>query len=192
MEVIQLNQNMSKSQSKSIENTFNKERGKLFNFIKSRVKDNDLAEDLLQDVFYQLISAYDTIESIEKQTSWLFTVARNKITDFYRKKKPVRLSQTMDGDETEVYLENIMPDLENLPDAMYFRSIIWERLEEALEDLPEKQREVFIAHEFENKSFKELSSELGVSVNTLLTRKRYAILFLREQLNDLYEEINRY
>ena len=183
---------MSKSQSKSIENTFNKERGRLFNFIRSRVKDNELAEDLLQDVFYQLISAYDSIESLEKQTSWLFTVARNKITDFYRKKKPVLLNQVMDEEESEVYLENIMPDLENLPDAVYFKTLVWESVEEALDQLPEKQREVFIAHEFENKSFKEISEMTGVSVNTLLTRKRYAILFLRERLNDLYEEINRY
>ena len=183
---------MSKSQSKSIENTFNKERGRLFNFIKSRVKDNELAEDILQDVFYQLINAYDTIESLEKQTSWLFTVARNKITDFYRKKKPVSLNSIQSDDDPEVWLENIMPDFDNLPDHVYLKKIIWETLEGALEDLPPKQREVFVSHEFENKSFKQISEETGVSVNTLLTRKRYAILYLREQMLELYEELKSY
>jgi RNA polymerase sigma factor (sigma-70 family) len=189
MEVIQVNQNMSKSQSKSIENTFNQERGRLLNFIKSRVKDADQAEDIMQDVFFQLINAYDTIESLEKQTSWLFTVARNKITDFYRKKKTVSLNSIQSEDQSDLWLENIMPDIDNLPDHVYLKKIIWETLEEALEDLPYKQREVFIAHEFENKSFKQISAETGVSVNTLLTRKRYAILYLREQLMELYEEL---
>ena len=192
MEVIQVNQIMTKSQSESIENTFNKERGRLLNFIKSRVRDADQAEDIMQDVFFQLINAYDTIESLEKQTSWLFTVARNKITDFYRKKKPVSLNSVQTEEEPEVWLENIMPDLESLPDNVYLKNIIWETLEAALEALPQKQREVFVAHEFENKSFKEISAETGVSVNTLLTRKRYAILFLREQLNELYEELKSY
>jgi len=192
MEAIQVRQNMSKSQSKSIEKTFNEERGRLLNFIKSRVKDTEQAEDILQDVFFQLINAYHTIESLEKRTSWLFTVARNKITDFYRKKKHVLMDTVLANEESGYLLENIMPDFENLPDAVYFKKIIWEALEEALEELPVKQREVFIAHEFENKSFKQIASETGVTVNTLLTRKRYAVLYLREQLSDLYNEIKRY
>ena len=192
MEVIQVNQIMSKSQSESIENTFNRERGRLLNFIKSRVRDNDQAEDIMQDVFFQLINAYDTIESLEKQTSWLFTVARNKITDFYRKKKPISLNSVQTEEDPEVWLENIMPDIDSLPDNVYLKKIIWETLESALEELPQKQREVFVAHEFENKSFKQISAETGVTVNTLLTRKRYAILFLREQLMDLYEELKSY
>lgn len=183
-------QKFSKAQSDQLSETIQKERGRLLNFIKKRVPAPEDAEDVLQDVFYQLINAYRAAESIEKVTSWLFTVARNKITDLYRKKKAEPFSKKISSSESEFNLEAILPDLSELPDQTMARRMIWEALEEALEELPPKQREVFEMHEFEQKSFQEISKITGDKINTLLSRKRYAILHLRERLQEFYEEIS--
>ncbi|MDX1909800.1 MAG: RNA polymerase sigma factor [Bacteroidia bacterium] len=177
-------------QQQAIQETFRLERRKLLDFIRRRTPSEDDAEDVLQDVFYQLLYSYPTIESLEKVTSWLFTVARNKITDFYRKKRPEPVSRHMvhTGDEEPLNLIDILPDLAGSPDEMMLRQRVLETLEVALAELPEDQREVFILHEFEHKSFKEISRLSGAPVNTLLSRKRYAVLHLRERLRFVYQE----
>ncbi|MEL6625671.1 MAG: sigma-70 family RNA polymerase sigma factor [Bacteroidota bacterium] len=180
-------------QTQLIQQTFQRDRDRLYAFIRQRVPSMEDAEDILQDVFAQLVDRYDTIESIERVSGWLFSVARNKITDSYRKKKPASFSQiegkSGDDDEAPLSLTDILPDLSSSPDVQYLRSQILDELEEALEELPEEQREVFVLHEFENKSFKDISQMTGVGVNTLLSRKRYAILSLRKRLENLYQEL---
>jgi RNA polymerase sigma factor (sigma-70 family) len=165
------------------------QRSRLLDFIRRRVQTEEDAEDILQDVFYQLLSSYSITEPIEQLSSWLFTVARNRIVDWYRKRKqrgPVPLD-----DETGVPLnpEDFLFDPSQTPDEVYGRSLVWTELAEALDDLPEEQREVFIMHELEGRSFKEMSEITGESVNTLLSRKRYAVLYLRETLQELYKEL---
>jgi len=189
-----LTSSMTKAQLELIEDTVKKERRRLFNFIRQRVPDKEDAEDILQDVFYQFISGYKQIESLEKITSWLFRVARNKITDRYRKKKPESFSSytsatNQKAEDGPIMLEEILPDLSNGPDEVYARTIIWEQIEEALDELPEEQKKVFVLHEFEEMSFKEISELTNQSVNTLLSRKRYAVLYLRKRLQDLYNEL---
>ena len=184
--------NMARQQNDVIEKTVLRERVRLLNFIRKRVSDDEEAEDILQDVFFQFVEAYRAIESIERVTSWLFTVARNKITDRYRKKKPEPLRRNIaqrDRDEEQLMLEDILPDFAHDQDDEMMRSVIWNAIEEALEELPDAQRQVFVWHEFEDKSFKEISTLTGDSVNTLLSRKRYAILHLRERLQVLYNEL---
>lgn len=173
--------------------TVEKERGRLFNFIRKRVKSTLDAEDILQDVFYQFIRVQDEVQKIEKVSSWLFQVARNRITDLYRKKKPVNFSQFISAsdsdDESSLSFEDYIPDLTDLPDATITREMVWEILDEGLNELPEEQREVFKMHEFEDMSFNEISEITGEGVNTLISRKRYAILHLRKKLDELYREI---
>ncbi|MBK7130721.1 MAG: sigma-70 family RNA polymerase sigma factor [Crocinitomicaceae bacterium] len=176
-----------------IAQTVEKERGKLFNFIRKRVKSTLDAEDILQDVFYQFIRVQDEVQKIEKVSSWLFQVARNRITDLYRKKKPANFSQFITSsesdDESSLSFEDYIPDLTDLPDATITREMVWEILDEGLNELPEEQREVFKMHEFEDLSFNEISEITGEGVNTLISRKRYAILHLRKKLDELYREI---
>ncbi|MCB0839285.1 MAG: sigma-70 family RNA polymerase sigma factor [Bacteroidetes bacterium] len=175
-----------------ISETILKEQNRLFEFIRKRVPDLEDAEDILQDVFYQFVDKFEGIESIDKVTSWLFTVARNRITDSYRKKKPENFSskEKRGSEENEdLSFAAIIKDLSRQPDLMYDRAEILDELEDALEDLPEAQREVFVMHEFEDKSFKEIAEITGVSINTALSRKRYAILYLRERLQDLYNDL---
>ena len=160
-----------------ITSVFEKERARLRNFIRKRVADEWEAEDILQDVFYEFIEAYRLMQPIEHITGWLFRVARNRITDFFRKKKPQQLD-----------MEELLPSPNAGPDAEYARTVFLEELEAALDELPEDQREVFIAHEIEGCSFKELAEITGANVNTLLSRKRYAVLHLRERLQSIYEE----
>jgi len=182
---------MTQSQKDKIEETIKKERGKLFSFIRKRVPDTEDAEDILQDVFYQLINAYQMVESIEKMSSWLFRVARNKITDMYRKKKPDSFSkhETVNSEEESLKLEDILPDISQEPNQLILRDMIWLEVEKALGEMPLPQREVFVWHEFEDKSFKEISDMTGESVNTLLSRKRYAVQFLRKKLHRLYNDL---
>lgn len=166
----------------------------MYNFIRKRVRDESDAEDILQDVFYQLTIGFNDIRSVNKITSWLFTVARNRITDYFRKRKPDLLSDKQVGNNTDsedgpLMLEDILPALTRSPEDEYMRSVIWEAIEESLGSLPEEQREVFILNEFEDMSFKEISEMTGDGVNTLLSRKRYAILFLRKQLKELYNQL---
>ncbi|MFA6541389.1 MAG: RNA polymerase sigma factor [Bacteroidota bacterium] len=168
--------------------TFRLERKRLFDFIRSRVRTEEDAEDILSDVFYQLMSSYSVTEPIEKMTSWLFTVARNKIIDWYRKKRPDSLPRDIDDPSLPLNLEDILYDPAQNPDQVYERSLVWTELADALDDLPKEQKEVFVMHELEGKSFKEIADQTGESINTLLSRKRYAVLFLREKLQELYDE----
>jgi RNA polymerase sigma factor (sigma-70 family) len=160
---------------------FRREQGRLRSFVRRRVADEGDAEDILQDVFYALVEANWLTRPVEQAGAWLFRVARNRIIDFFRKKRPVQF-------EAEG-LEDLLPSADAGPEEAYVRSLLWEELEQALAELPEEQRAVFIAHEIEGRSFKELAAETGASVNTLLSRKRYAVLHLRDRLKEINEEI---
>ncbi len=180
------------SQHKVVEETFATERKRLFNFIKTRVADPSDAEDILQDVFFQFWQGYNTIENLERVTSWLFRVARNKIIDRYRKLKPSSFSEleiARDDDEPPMLLADILGDHSNSPEDVYEKELIWDSIEAVLAEMPQKQREVFVWHELEDLSFREMAEKTGESINTLLSRKRYAINFLRQRLQNLYDEI---
>ncbi len=183
---------ITQRQNAEITQTVWQERSRLLSFIQQRIPDREEAEDILQDVFYQFTEAYRTIHSIERVTAWLFAVARNKITDRYRKKRPETFSQKQIATDDEgggLRLEDILPDVSGSPDGEMMRAMIWTGIEEALDELPKLQREVFVMHEFENQSFKEISAQTGVTINTLLSRKRYAILHLRKRLQALYDDL---
>lgn len=169
------------------------ERSRLRNFIRRRVPDSFDAEDIVQEVFYELVEANRLLMPIEHVTAWLFRVARNRITDFFRKKRPEAFSDAAAEDEDGELLqvEDLLPSPDAGPEALYVRSLLLDQLELALDELPDEQREVFVAHELEGRSFKELSAESGVNVNTLLSRKRYAVLHLRERLRGIHEEFSR-
>jgi len=169
---------------------FRSERKRLFDFIRRRVRTEADAEDILADVFYQLVESYSVTEPIEKMTSWLLTVARNKIIDWYRKRKPEPFRQRANENALPLNLEDILFDPGQNPDVLYARSLVWTELADALEDLPDEQRDVFVMHELEGKSFKEIAELTGEPVNTLLSRKRYAVLYLREALQELYDDFN--
>jgi RNA polymerase sigma factor (sigma-70 family) len=180
----------------TLEGTIRSERRRLLDFIRSRVGIAEDAEDILQDVFYQLAAGDRVVESIENVTSWLFTVARNRIIDWYRKRRPEPISTlnvgSRDDEEEPLLLENALFDPGDDPDAVYFRRLVWEELADALEELPAAQREVFVQHELEGKSFREISDESGVGVPTLLSRKRYAVAYLRTRLRELYDELDNH
>src|SRR5881392_1258886 len=167
------------------------ERSRLRNFIRRRVPDPRDAEDILQEVFYELVEANRLLMPIEHATGWLFRVARNRITDLFRKKKPQSFGEiSVEGEGGELLqLEDLLPSPEAGPEAVYVRNLLLEELELALDELPEEQREAFVGHELEGRSFKEMAEETGVSVNTLLSRKRYAVLHLRKRLQSLYDEL---
>ena len=183
---------MSLEQDRRISEVVQRERSRLGNFIRRRVADPRDAEDILQDVFYELVEANRLLMPIESVTGWLFRVARNRITDLFRKKKPESFSQMAvageEGETLELQFEDLLPSPEAGPDALYARSVLMDEIELALEELPEEQREAFVGHEFEGRSFKEMAAENGVSVNTMLSRKRYAVLHLRERLQKIYDE----
>lgn len=166
---------------------------RLRNFIRRRVANEADVEDLLQEVFYELVEANRLLMPIEYVTGWLFRVARNRITDLFRKKRPENFSDAAvakeDGELLQV--EDLLPSPDAGPEAEYVRHMILDELEHALDQLPEEQREVFIAHELEGRTFKELSEESGVNVNTLLARKHYAVLRLRERLQSIYDELRK-
>ena len=182
---------MALEQDQRITEVVKREQSRLRNFIRRRVPEAADVEDIVQDVFYELVEANRLLMPIEHVTGWLFQVARNRITDLFRKKKPESLSDSvgtdLDGDSLE--LEDLLPSPDAGPDALYARRVLLEELEFALGELPPEQREVFVAHELEGRSFKELAAETGVSVNTLLSRKRYAVLHLRQRLQDIYDEL---
>lgn len=176
--------------------TFRRERGKLLNFIRGRVGSLEEAEDILQDVFYQFVAGFESIESLDRVTSWLYSVARNKIIDGYRRdaarpKKTDFEGAAGKGDEVPLTLQEILPDLDNTPEASLLREAIWDEITLALDELPADQREIFIQNEMEERSFREIAEETGVSINTLLSRKRYAIMALRKRLQGFYDEMNR-
>lgn len=177
-------------QDRQISAIVREERSRLRNFIRRRVPDPADAEDILQEVFYKLVEANRLLMPIDHVTGWLFRVARNRITDLFRKQKPEAFSDTAvkDQDGELLRIENLLPSPDAGPEALYVRSVLLDELELALDELPDEQREVFIAHELEGSSFKELAAESGVNINTLLARKRYAVLHLRKRLQSIYEE----
>jgi RNA polymerase sigma factor (sigma-70 family) len=174
-------------QDRRISEAIEREQSRLRNFIRKRVPGEFEAEDILQDVFFELVEAYRLMKPVEQVGAWLFRVARNRITDFFRKKKPEALD-VRDTDGEAFALEDLLPSPEAGPEAAYARRVLLEELEAALDELPEEQRDVFIAHEVHGRSFKELAAETGVSMNTLLSRKHYAVLHLRERLQAIYDE----
>ena len=180
-------------QDRQISEVVAEQRTRLRNFIRRRVPDPADAEDIVQEVFYELVEANRLLMPIEHVTGWLFRVARNRITDLFRKKKPEPFSDAavVDEDGALLQIEDLLPSPDAGPEALYFRSVLLDELEMALEELPDEQREVFVAHEFEGRSFRELSAETGVSVNTLLSRKRYAVLHLRERLQSIHDDLAR-
>jgi RNA polymerase sigma factor (sigma-70 family) len=182
---------MAAEQNERIQETVRQERKRLLHFIRKRVNNVADAEDILQDVFYQFTEYSRVGSQIDSITAWLFTVTRNKITDWFRKKRESTFSEhtrEYDGEET-LFLSEVIADPGALSDAPMTRKVIAESIMEAVDELPEEQRFVFLQHEIEGKSFKEMSAETGVSVNTLLSRKRYAVLFLRERLAELYKDL---
>ena len=184
---------MALEQDQRISEVVKREQSRLRNFIRRRVPDPRDAEDILQDVFYELVEANRLLMPIEHVTGWLFRVARNHITDLFRKKKPESFSGAAVEDEggEVLQLEDLLPSPDAGPDAVYARNVLLDELEMAVDELPEEQREVFIAHELEGRSFKEIAAATGVSVNTLLSRKHYAVLHLRERLQDIYDEFTK-
>jgi RNA polymerase sigma factor (sigma-70 family) len=185
--------NMQEARNETVKETFQRERKRLLAFIRKRVPDRTDAEDILQDVFFQLTENLEILKPIEQMTAWLFRVARNKIIDRYRKKKPDLLDDMTvandDSNDRALSLTDLLFDPQDNPEDTYLRSLVWEELALALEELPAEQREVFEMHELEAKSFKEIAQITGASINTLLSRKRYAVLYLRKRLEDLYNDL---
>ena len=181
---------MGLEQDQRISEVVKREQPRLHNFIRRRVPDPRDAEDILQDVFYKLVEANRLLMPIEHITGWLFSVARNRITDLFRKKRPENFSDTGVADENDepLQIEDLLPSPDSGPEALYARNLLLHELELAVKELPQEQREVFIAHEWEGRSFKEMAAETGISVNTLLSRKHYAVLHLRERLQSIYDE----
>src|SRR5450631_1350663 len=184
---------MSFEQDQRITDVVTHEQSRLRNFIRRRVPDPRDAEDILQEVFYELVEANRLLMPIEHVTGWLFRVARNRITDLFRKKKPESFGDVAvaDDDEELSQLEDLLPSPDAGPDALYARNVLLDELEFALDELPDEQREAFVGHELEGRTFKEMAAETGVSVNTLLSRKRYAVLHLRERLQNIYHEFTK-
>ena len=180
-------------QDRRISEIVAKERSRLRNFIRRRVPDPSDAEDIVQEVFYELVEANRLLMPIEHVTGWLFRVARNRIIDLLRKKKPQAFSDAaVEGEGGEMLqIEDLLPSPDAGPEALYFRHVLLDELELALDELPEEQHDVFVARELEGRSFKDLAAETGVSVNTLLSRKRYAVLHLRERLQSIYDEFTK-
>jgi|SRR5215510_7697664 len=183
-----------REQDQRIVEVVKRERSRLLNFIRRRVPDPRDAEDILQDVFFKLVEANRLLMPIDHVTGWLFRVARNRITDLLRKKRPESLSDAAAADQSDERLlfEDLLPSPDAGPEALYFRNVLLDELELAVDELPDEQRAVFVAHELEGRSFKEMAAETGVSVNTLLSRKRYAVLRLRERLQEVYDEFTTF
>lgn len=172
-------------QNRRIAGLIQREGRGLLRFIRQRVKDQGDAEDILQDVFYELTEAYRLMKPVEQAGAWLYRVARNRIIDRFRKKKPQLFAEVSEGERG---FEDLLPSPDAGPEAEYARGVLLRELSAALEELPEEQREVFVAHEMEGRSFQEIAAATGVGVNTLLSRKRYAVLHLRRRLQAIYEE----
>jgi|SRR5579859_2538879 len=179
-------------QDQRISEAISRDEPRLRNFIRRRVADQSEAEDILQEVFYELVEAYRMMKPVEQVTAWLYRVARNRIIDLFRRKgrEGVRADSAGLSEDGEVLLwEEVLPSPDGGPEAAYARSLLLEQLDDALDELPDEQREVFIAHELMGYSFKEISEQSGVSVNTLLSRKHYAVLHLRERLRAVYDQL---
>jgi RNA polymerase sigma factor (sigma-70 family) len=181
---------MSPKESDKIGAVYKDERKRLLGYIRNRIPDRVEAEDILQDIFYQLTVGFNDIRRIESLTAWLYKVADNRITDLFRKRKPVSISYSenaINEDDGPLTLEEILPSLGSTPDDDELKEMILEAIEETLSDLPQEQSSVFVSNEFEDMSFKEISEKTGIGINTLISRKRYAVLALRERLNELYK-----
>jgi RNA polymerase sigma factor (sigma-70 family) len=182
---------MSPKEADKIGTVYSKERKKLLGYIRNRVPATVEAEDILQDVFYQLTLGFRDLDKIQNLTAWLYKVTDNRITDMFRKKRPVNLSYSdnsgSEGDEGPLLLEEILPALGSTPEDEELKEIIWETIEDVLNELPAEQRDVFVANEFDDLSFKEISAKTGIGINTLISRKRYAVLALRQRLEILYK-----
>jgi RNA polymerase sigma factor (sigma-70 family) len=177
-------------QDKRIAETVTRERGRLRNFIRRRVPDPSEAEDIMQDVFFEFVEAYRLPDSIEQVGAWLYRVARNRIVDRFRKKREEPLAELTGEEGEQFWLDEVLPSPDAGPEAAYARSVLMEEVHAALDELPAAQRDVFIAHELEGRSFKELAAESGVGVNTLLARKRYAVQHLQARLRAIYDEFD--
>ncbi len=184
---------MTAAESKYISEVAIREQGRLLNFIRSRIGSEEDARDLLQDVLFQFTRGFSDIRSSASTTSWLFRVARNRITDYYRKKRPESFIDSPSKEREEegdpLMLTEILPSLTRDPEDEMMREVIWEAIEETLDEMPAKQRDVFIWNEFEDQSFREISERTGEGINTLQSRKRYAILYLRKKLKELYDQL---
>jgi RNA polymerase sigma factor (sigma-70 family) len=180
-------------QDEQIAEAVERDKSRLRNFIRRRVPDERDAEDILQDVFYELVETYRMMKPIGQVSAWLFRVARNRITDLFRKKKPESLRSdpvSSDEDGESLLLEDLLPSPDAGPEAAYARAVLVEELEAALDELSEEQRQIFVAHEIEGRSFKELAETTGLTVNTLVLRKHYAVVHLRERLEAIYSEFS--
>jgi RNA polymerase sigma factor (sigma-70 family) len=194
MEEVLSTDRVTTDQNRRISETIAREQARLRQFIRKRVPDYGDAEDIVQEVFYELVDAYRLMKPVEQAGAWLFRVARNRIIDLFRSKRPAVLGNdsmltTEDGEAHQ--WEDLLPSTDAGPEAAFARSMLLEELDAALEDLPEEQRDIFVAHEIEGRSFKELSEATGVSINTLLSRKRYAVLQLRRRLQAIYKEFGK-
>jgi RNA polymerase sigma factor (sigma-70 family) len=180
-------------QDQQISEAIKRERTRLRNFIRRRVPDPRDAEDILQDVFYKLVEANRMLMPIDHVTGWLFRVTRNRIADLFRRRRTeiIGTADVVNDNDELLKLEDLLPSPDAGSDAIYARNLMLDELEQAIEELPEDQRDVFVAHELEGRSFKQIAAETGVSLNTLLSRKRYAVLHLRERLADIYEEFTK-
>jgi RNA polymerase sigma factor (sigma-70 family) len=177
-----------------LEETVKQQKGRLLRYIRKYVAVKEDAEDILQDVLYNLVSGFEEIEFIERISAWLIKVAKNKIIDSYRKKKTVPFSDEIivgrnEESDEDISLADILPDLSLLPDEIYWQNLFWDEIEIALDELPEEQREVFVMNEFQGMGFKEIAAIKNESINTLLSRKRYAVLYLRKRLKNFYKEL---
>jgi RNA polymerase sigma factor (sigma-70 family) len=181
----------SAEQDRRIAEAVARDEGRLRRFIRRRVVSEGDVEDILQDVFYELVEAYRLMKPIEQVSGWLFRVAANRITDLFRKKKPESFPVEIADDGDTLAFEDLLPSPDAGPEAAYANGLLLEELAAALDELPDEQREVFVAHELEGRSFKELAAESGSSVNTLLSRKHYAVLHLRRRLQSIYDEFAR-
>jgi RNA polymerase sigma factor (sigma-70 family) len=184
---------MALEQDQRISEVLQREQSRLRDFIRRRVPDPRDAEDILQDVFYKLVEANRLLMPIDHVTGWLFRVARNRIIDLFRKKQPESFSDiAIAGEDDELLrLEDLLPSPDAGPPALYARRVLLDELEKAVNELPPEQRAVFVAHELDGRSFRELAAESGVSMNTLLSRKRYAVLHLRKRLQSVYDEFTK-
>ncbi len=181
---------MTIEQDRRISTVVKAEGTHLRNFIRKRVADEADAEDILQEVFYEFVQTYRLMKPIEQAGAWLFRVARNRIIDRFRKRShdPLKSEQALDEDGERFSLDDFLPSADAGPEAIYARTLLIDALEDAVEELPEEQRAVFIAHEIEGRSFKEMAAETGTNINTLLARKRYAVQYLRSRLQSIYDE----
>ena len=185
---------MTEEQNDRISAAIAREQSRLRNFIRKRVVDESDAEDILQEVFYELVQAYRLMRPVEQVGAWLFQVARNRVTDLFRKRRsaPMRDNTIMEAEDGGQFsLQDLLPSPDAGPEAAYAREVLLDELDAALDELPDEQREVFIAHEFEGQSFRDLAAATGLSVNTLLSRKHYAVVHLRRRLRAIYEEFKK-